>query len=108
MIPPLPTDPARRARRKADLLLASQVLRGQATLAVNDVGERADVWGRRWLTLKGWLADPMLLAAGGATAAFMAGAGRRRRPLLKGLRLSLLAWRIWRDWGAKRPKEGQS
>jgi hypothetical protein len=106
VIPKLPTDPARRAERKADLLLASQLLRGQAVLAVDDLGERADVWGRRWQALRGWLADPLLLATGGAAAAFLAGAGRRRGPLLKGLRMALLAWRVWKEVGTRRAAPG--
>lgn len=43
MIPRIPEDPARRAQRKADLLMASQLLRGQAVLAVDDLGDRKSV-----------------------------------------------------------------
>ena len=103
MIRHLPATPAARAQRKADLLLASALLRGQATLAVDDLGERADRWGRRWQRLRGWWADPLLRAVGGAAAGvFVAGAGRRPGSMRKGLRLALLAWRVWRLFGQPR------
>jgi hypothetical protein len=102
VIPRLPVDRARRAERKADLLLASQLLRGQAVLAVDDIGERADVWGRRWQAVRGWLADPVVLATGSAAAAFMAGAsGGQRGPLIRGVRLALLAWRAWKAFARR-------
>jgi hypothetical protein len=97
MIPRIPTDPARRARRKADLLLASAVMRGELMLDVQDVGGRADVWGRRWQWLKGWMSDPLVLAVAGGGAAFMAASGRRRRgQLWRAGRWVWMAWRIWR------------
>lgn len=103
MTRPLPATPAARAQRKADLLLASALLRGQAVLAVDDLGDRADLWGRRWQRLRGWWADPLLRAVGGAAAGvFVAGAGRRPGALRKGLRLALLAWRVWRLLGQPR------
>lgn len=93
----IPTDPARRAQRKADLLLASQLLRGQAVIAVDDLGRRADQWGRRWLWLQAQLADPWVRAAGALGAAFMAGAGQQRRGRwMRALRWGVLAWRAWR------------
>ena len=47
MIPRIPTDPRLRAERKADLLMASELLRGQAQSAVDDLGGRADGLVRR-------------------------------------------------------------
>lgn len=96
MIPRIPEDPVRRAQRKADLLMASQLLRGQAVLAVDDLGGRADHWGRRWLWLQAQLADPWVRTAGALGAAFMAGSGRRRGRWMQALRWGLLAWRVWR------------
>jgi hypothetical protein len=65
-------------------------------LAVDDLGQRADGWARRLLALRAWLADPLVLAAGGGVLAFLFSAGRRRRPLLRGLRWAWWAWRLWR------------
>ena len=96
MIPRIPHDPRLRAERKADLLLASGLLRGQAGLAVDDLGQRADGWARQALTLRGWLSNPVLLAAAGSGAAFLAMAGGRRRgQFWRGLRWAWLAWRLW-------------
>jgi hypothetical protein len=97
MIPRIPHDPRLRAERKADLLLASELLRGQAQLAVDDLGQRADGWVRRALTLRDWLSNPIVLAAAGSGAAFFATAGQRRRgQVWRGLRWVWLAWQVWR------------
>ena len=96
MIPPLPADPARRAARKQDLLLASALLRGQAVAAVDDLGERADVWARRWLWLQAQLGDPWVRAASAVGAAFLAGSGPGRSRWMRLLRWGLVAWRMWR------------
>lgn len=96
MIPRLPTDPAQRDRRKADLLLASGLLRGQAALAVDDLGERADGWVRRVLAWRDLLTNPIVLAAAGAGATLFAAAGKPRRGQLgRGMRWAWLAWRLW-------------
>lgn len=96
MIPRIPDDLARRAERKQDLLLASALLRGQAVAAVDDLGERADVWGRRWQWLQAQLADPWVRAATTVGAAFMAGSGPGRSRWMRLLRWGLVAWRAWR------------
>ncbi|MBV8033951.1 hypothetical protein [Roseateles sp.] len=97
MIPRIPADPARRAERKADLLLASEVLRGQAALAVDDLGGRADGWALRLLAWRNLLSNPLLLAVAGGAATLFAGAGKRYRGRLwRGLRWAWLAWRVWR------------
>ena len=96
MIPTIPADPALRAERKANLLLASELLRGQATLAVDDIGQRADVWVVRVLSWRDVLSNPIVLAAAGSGAAFFAASGQRgRSKLWRGLRWGWLAWRIW-------------
>lgn len=96
MIPKLPTDPLRRAERKADLLLASQLVRNQIVLNAEDIGERADVWGRRWLWLKGWMSDPMVLAVAGGGAAFFATSGKRRRSQVwRSARWVWMAWKMY-------------
>ena len=96
MIPSIPTDPALRAQRKADLLLASGLLRGQAQLAVDDIGQRADGWAVRVLAWRSLLANPVVLAAAGGGAAFLAASGKQRRSTLwRGMRWAWLAWRVW-------------
>lgn len=79
--------------------MASQLLRGQVSLAVDDLGGRADVWALRWQWLRAQLADPWVQAAGAAAAAVAAGTGGRRAGRL--LRLGLLAWRLWRRFAAR-------
>jgi hypothetical protein len=97
MIPKLPTDPALRAQRKANLLLASELMRGQASLAFDDIGGRADGWVHRLLWIKGVFSQPAVLAAASGGAAFFATAGRQRRnKLLAMLRWGWVAWRLLR------------
>ncbi len=96
MIPKLPSDPALRAQRKANLLLASQLMRNQAQVAFDDVGGRADGLVRRVLVVKEWFSHPVVMAAAGTGAAFFAGAGRQRRgKLWRAMRWGLMAWRLW-------------
>ncbi|HEY8876303.1 MAG TPA: hypothetical protein VIN03_01995 [Roseateles sp.] len=95
MIPRIPADPALRAQRKADLLLASGLLRGQAALAVDDLGGRADGWVSRILAWRNLLSNPIVVAAAGLGATLFAGAGQERRgKLWRGLRWAWLAWRV--------------
>ena len=97
MIPRIPTDPALRDRRKADLLLASALVRGQAQLAVDDLGGRADGWVLRVMAWRDLLANPAVLAAASMGAAFFAASGKERRgKLWRGLRWAWLAWRVYR------------
>lgn len=96
MISRIPVSPQQRAERKANLLLASALLRGQATLAVDDLGGRADVWVRRVQAWRAVLSNPIVLAVAGGGAAFFATSGQRGRSRLwRGLRWGWLAWRIW-------------
>lgn len=96
MIPRIPADPALRDRRKADLLLASGLLRGQAHLAVDDLGQRADGWVSRVLAWRDLLTNPVVLTAASAGAAFFAASGQRGRGRLwRGMRWAWLAWRLW-------------
>ena len=89
--------PEQRASRKADLLLASEVMREHAVGSFDDIGGRADVWGMRALWLKAWVSSPAVLAAAGGGAAFFAGLGKRGRGKWLGLmRWGWLAWRVLR------------
>lgn len=95
MIPRIPQDPYLRAERKANLLLASELLRGQVQRDVNDLGERGDGLVNRALAVRDWLSRPSVLAAAGGGAAFFAAiGGRRRRSIWRGLRWAWLAWRL--------------
>ena len=97
MIPRIPHDPQLRAERKANLLLASELLRGQAQRDVDDLGQRADGLVNRVLTVRDWLSDPVVLAAAGSGAAFFAAAGRKKRgQVWRGLRWAWLVWRVLR------------
>jgi len=97
MIPRIPQDPHLRAERKANLLLASELLRGQVQRDVNDLGQRGDGLVNRVLTVRSWLSDPTVLAAVGGGAAFFAVAGQKRRgQFWRGLRWAWLAWRVLR------------
>lgn len=104
MIPRIPADPAHRAERKQDLLLASTLLRGQAAAALDDLGERADVWGRRWQWLRAQWADPWVQAASRLGAALLAGRGPRRGRWTRWLRWGWVAWRAWRAGRAGHPR----
>ena len=96
MIPRIPADPALRSERKANLLLASELMRGQAALSVDDVGQRADGWVRRILAWRDLLSNPVVLAAASGGAALFAGAGADRRgKLWRGLRWAWLAYKVW-------------
>jgi len=97
MIPRIPDDPTLRDERKANLLLASELLRGQVQRDVDDVGERADDVVRRALVVRDWVTDPAVLAAVGGGAAFFAATGQKKRgQLWRGLRWAWLAWRMLR------------
>lgn len=96
MIPRIPDDPAARAERKANLLLASELLRGQAALAVDDLGGRADGLVVRAMAWRNLLSNPVVLAAAGGGAAFFAAGGEKLRGRVwRGLRWAWLAWRLW-------------
>ncbi len=94
---------ARRAQRRQDLLLASQLMRLQAGAALGQLAERADAGQRLAGRARALLAGPLGWAGAGLLVAL--GVRRllrrpaapalapRRRPWL---RWALLAWRIWR------------
>jgi len=87
---------AARRLRKQDLLLASELARGQAVLAFDEVAGRADAVALRLLTLRAWLASPAVWAAGSATGALVLGVALRRVRLLRLLRWGWVAHRLWR------------
>lgn len=97
MIPRIPEDPRLRDERKANLLLASELLRGQVQRDVDDLADRGDGVVRRVLVVRDWLTNPVVLAAASSGAAFFAAAGKNKRgQLWRRLRWAWLAWRVWR------------
>jgi hypothetical protein len=95
MRPRISAQSAARDERKANLLLASQLLRGQAALAVDDVGQRADSWVLRVVAWRNLLTHPAVVAAAGGSAAFFAAVGPQRRGRLwRGLRWAWLGWKL--------------
>jgi len=97
MIRNMPEGSAARAERKADLLLASRVLRGQAMAAVDDLGQRADGLALRAIAWRDLFSNPVVLAAAGGGAAFFAAIGKQKRGRLwRGLRWAWLTWRVLR------------
>lgn len=98
MIKRIPTDPAARSQRKADLLMASALLRGQAALAVDELGQRADGWVQRVRAWRNVLSSPLVVALTGGAAAFFATSGPQQRGRFwRGLRWAWLAWRVYRQ-----------
>lgn len=93
MMPPIPQDPAQRAERKENLLMASALLRVQMQQDLQVLGEQADRVARPVMVVKRWLSDPLVLAAVSSGTAFFA-ASRRGRALGL-LRWAWLAWRAW-------------
>lgn len=91
-----------RSQRKQDLLLASQLARGQVVLAVDDLADRADTLALRIARVRLWLGHPIVWSVLGAATALTLGTRRRRArlgALGRLLRWGWLAWRIWRSAG---------
>lgn len=95
-------DRAARAQRRQDLLLASQLLRLQAGVALGQLAERADAGQRLATRARAALAGPLGWVGAGLLVGLglrrllrrpAAAAPRRRRPWL---RWAWLAWRVWR------------
>lgn len=80
-----------RERRKRDLLLASELARGQAVAALGQVGPRVDRVARGAIRLHAWAAQPPVWMAGGALALFVL----LRLRSLRALRWGLLGVRAW-------------
>ena len=97
-------DPARqRALRKQDLLLASQLARGQALGAFDELADRADAFALRVARLRVWLADPRTWVAGSAAGGLVLAVALRRGRARRWLRWGRRAWALWRAWRMARP-----
>jgi hypothetical protein len=104
--------PAQRARRKQDLLLASQLMRLHADAALLDLGDRVDTWADRVAfarqALRSFGTRPATATAAGALGiavmALRRHAGRSREAAQRGgvwvgaWSAGWAAWRMWRTW----------
>jgi len=85
-----------RSQRKQDLLLASQLARGQVIGALGELADQADLAVYRVVRIRVWLSSPLVWTVASAAAALVLGARLRRVPALRLLRWGWLAWRLWR------------
>jgi hypothetical protein len=88
-----------RDRRKQDLLLASQLARGQVVGAFDELADRADVVVDRVVRVRMWLSNPLAWTAGSVAGALMLGVALRRVRGGGVLRWAWLAWKFWRSAG---------
>ncbi len=86
-----------RSRRKQDLLLASQLARGQVVGAFDELADRADLIAYRVVRIRVWLSSPLVLTVGSAVGALVLGVALRRVRAVRMLRWSWRAWRLWRS-----------
>jgi len=84
-----------RRQRKHNLLLASQLARGQVVGAFDDLAGRADAVAYRVLQVRAWLSSPLAWMVGGvAVTLAMRVTLRRGGRTLRLLRWGWLAWRV--------------
>jgi hypothetical protein len=88
---PAPTPP-QREQRKQNLLLASRLARGQALIALDELGTRADVVADKVVRVRDWLSSPLALTVGSALSALVLALKMRRSP---GVGLLSWAWPVW-------------
>lgn len=93
MTPRPPLTPAQRQRRKQDLLLASALARHQAVLAIDQIGQRADVLVGGYRQVRAWMAVPQVGTVAGLAASMTALLALRHVRMFRLLRWGLLGWR---------------
>jgi hypothetical protein len=84
------------SQRKQNLLLASQLARGQVVGAFTEVAHQADSVAHRMAQIRHWLSNPWVWAAGSTAATFALTRARQLRPV-RMLRWGWLVWRLWRS-----------
>lgn len=113
----VPADPAARARRKADLLAASSLLRWHAAGAVDELSDRADALARRVVQMRHLATSPTVRLVGVVLVAVWLArrwsradrsprSGASATPALAA-RLwpwIAMAWRLWRLAGSGRAR----
>lgn len=92
-----PAAPHPLAQRRQDVLLASQLARAQVLGAFNEIAERADLLAYRVASVRIWLSNPLVWAAGSAAGALVLSVALRRSPGARVLRWIWLVWRLWRN-----------
>jgi hypothetical protein len=90
--PTLPRD-----QRKQNLLLASRLARGQAVVALDELGGRADAVAYRVARVHAWLSSPLVWTVGSAVGVLVLTATLRRVRIVRVLRWGWLAWGFWRS-----------
>lgn len=88
--------PLQRGQRKENLLLASRLARGQAVIAVDELGGRADAVADSVDRLCEWASNPLVLTVGSAVGALLLVLNRRRVRPMGLLSWVLPAWRVGR------------
>ncbi len=86
---------AQREQRKQRLLLASRLARGQAVIALGELGGRADAVADGIARVRERVSSPLLWAMGSAVGAFLLTALRNRT---RGVGLLSWIWPAWRVW----------
>jgi hypothetical protein len=89
---------AQRARRKQDLLLASQALRLEAGVALAQLAERADTLESAVLRVRAVLAGPIGVVGAGVGLGVVVWLGLRGRARPRRWRLLHWGWLAWRWW----------
>ena len=90
---PLPT----RDVRKQNLLLASQLARGQFVAAFDPLAQRADWVAQGVVRARAWLASPSAWVAASAVGALALAVTLRRGPARRLLRWGWMALGVWRS-----------
>ena len=86
--------PLQRGQRKQNLLLASRLARGQAVMAVDELGRRADAVADGVARLRERASNPLVLTAGSAVATLWLMINKRRARPRSLLGWVLPAWRV--------------
>lgn len=86
-----------REQRKQSLLLASQLARGQAVVAIDELAVRADAVAFRIVRVHAWLSSPLFWTAGSALGGIVLAVTLRRVRIVRLLRWGWLGWRFWRS-----------
>lgn len=88
--------PLQRGQRKQNLLLASRLARGQAVIALDELGGRADAVADGVARLRDWASNPLVLTVGSAVGALLLTFNKRRARRVGLLSWALPAWRLGR------------
>ena len=84
-----------REQRKQSLLLASRLARGQAVIALGELGGRADAVADGMARVRERVSSPLVWALGSAVGAFLLTVKRDRT---RGVGLLSWIWPAWRVW----------